>query len=409
MSLQALKGSKLEERTRMGISHDIAVEDVWLGNKFHPGTKHFHRAIRFAAEDFEDEEYSKRVYESIKKELKGRRFFTGKAKKLKVVEHDDLIQLIADAFEEENERRWVRQSRRSKQKVNKKECDSGPSSEDEDCESGRPRSCRQKKPSRRRVKLSREDSEASTSEGESSEEESDSTDMDMNIYIGNERKPGTKELLDAVRRTAEKHPNTKFSQKIFARIMRGFKKRKFFWSLESHQEIPKLELEKLIRELWKMDIYMLRARPTDVFFVVSSHPGTQAWVRSIQQVIIEHDDSEYNRLIYKEIKRRLYDSKFYIGRPPECDEATKRELAEIFQVGYQREKDAWARIQRKKNALALTKMLLKVGSGILEPKHISDSCEDELTQDSTHESSAQRDQRPSKAVCLRAVPGNLYW
>jgi hypothetical protein len=394
---------------RLGISHAIADEDVWLGNKFHPGTKHFHRAIRFAAEDFEDEEYSRRVYKSIKKELKGRRFFTGKAKKLKEVEPDDLLQLIADAFEEENERRWARQSRRSKQKVKKKECDSGSSSEDEDCESGRPRSCRQKKPSRRKVKLSREDSEASTSEGESSEEESDSTDMDMNIYIGNEREPGTKELLDTVRRTAEEHPDTKFSQKIFARIMRRFKDRKFFWSLESHQEIPKPELGKIIRELWKMDVYMLRSRPTDVYFAVSSHPGTQAWVRSIQQVIIEHGDSKYNRLIYTEMKRRLYDSKFYIGRPPECDEATKRERVEMFHVRYQREKDAWARIQRKKNVLALAKMLLKVGSGILEPKHISDWCEDELTQDSTQESSSQRDQRPSKAVCLRAVPGNLYW
>lgn len=394
------------ESATMDTPTNIADEDVWLGRNSHLGTKVFRRAIRLAAEDFEEEEFSKGVYSSIKKEIKGCRFFWGEPGQLREIElRNDVKRLIASAFEEEKEKRWAKQSGRSKRQNWGHKLNDGTSCTDkEDCESGRSRSYSEKK-QQRKAKGNTQGCEAAAE----SIKEAQDTDKDMNIYIGDERKPGTKKLLDAVRMIADNHPETKYSDKIFALIVAGFQGRKFFWSLKSLQEIPESELWVIVKQLWKMDVYMVKAHAADVYFSVSSHPGTQAWVRSTQQVVIEHGESKYNRRIYNEIKRRLHHSNFYIGRPPECDEATTRERAEMFKVRYEMEKEVWARFLRKRKVSALAKMKAKVTSGCLKPQHILDPCEDAATEDSTPQSNCCGKRGYTVPVCAQAIPGALYW
>lgn len=51
------------------------VNDVCFGDKVHPGTKEFHKVVQNAAQSFADEEYGPVIYKSVKKQLKGKRFF----------------------------------------------------------------------------------------------------------------------------------------------------------------------------------------------------------------------------------------------------------------------------------------------------------------------------------------------
>ena len=50
-------------------------DDICLGNENHIGTKEFRRAVQKSVKKFIDQDYGPEIYKSVKKQLKGRRFF----------------------------------------------------------------------------------------------------------------------------------------------------------------------------------------------------------------------------------------------------------------------------------------------------------------------------------------------
>ena len=50
-------------------------KDVCFGNKDHPGTKAFRKAVEEVAADLGEEEFRPEIYKTIRRKLKGRRYF----------------------------------------------------------------------------------------------------------------------------------------------------------------------------------------------------------------------------------------------------------------------------------------------------------------------------------------------
>jgi hypothetical protein len=140
-----------------------------------------------------------------------------------------------------------------------------------------------------------------------------SSKVDMNVYFDDTSKPGPKALRSAVRRAALESSSDDYSRAIFKRIVREMKGSKLLRFRKHEEEVSTGELGSALLDLYKEERFMLQARPRDVYFEVPSHPGTEAWVRAVRQVVVKHGTSEYCNDVYKENKKRLYNSSFYIN------------------------------------------------------------------------------------------------
>eukprot|EP00531_Pseudo-nitzschia_arenysensis_P007962 CAMPEP_0116117558 /NCGR_PEP_ID=MMETSP0329-20121206/1635_1 /TAXON_ID=697910 /ORGANISM="Pseudo-nitzschia arenysensis, Strain B593" /LENGTH=250 /DNA_ID=CAMNT_0003611127 /DNA_START=424 /DNA_END=1173 /DNA_ORIENTATION=+ len=105
------------------------------------------------------------------------------------------------------------------------------------------------------------------------------------------------------------------------------------------EEICRSELYNAIRPFYIGEWFMVEtdAEWRDVYFKHPNHPGTQAFVRASQQLVIRlgttanHYDDDTN----EEMRKLLYDSRFFSGRAPRCFEADEEMCDRIFRARYE--------------------------------------------------------------------------
>jgi hypothetical protein len=141
---------------------------------------------------------------------------------------------------------------------------------------------------------------------------------------------------------------------------------------------------------------LMRVRSRDVYFEATTHPGTRAWVRAVQQVVIKQEDLEYCKDTYREIKKRLHDSSFFVGEPPDCEQATKDDLIEFFGDRFELEK------KKRERRIRISRKGLSSYDEHLQIRRASEE------ESSTRQSAIERG-AIVRNVHPRPIPGYLYW
>ena len=114
-------------------------------------------------------------------------------------------------------------------------------------------------------------------------------------------------------------------------------------------KIDKRDLEEILEPFYEGELYLVEneAHPRDVYFKHPNHSGTQAFVRASQYVVATRGVKRcYNREAYHMMKKLLYDSKFYVGKAPNCEKATKDDLFLIFEARYEFDRKMMRRVIR---------------------------------------------------------------
>lgn len=98
------------------------------------------------------------------------------------------------------------------------------------------------------------------------------------------------------------------------------------------------KLHKALKPFYDGERYLLKkeAHVRDVYFDHPNHPGTQAFVRASQQLVVRLGvRREYDERTYKRMLKLLYDSDFFVGTAPRCKEADEEDLDRIFEARYE--------------------------------------------------------------------------
>ena len=104
------------------------------------------------------------------------------------------------------------------------------------------------------------------------------------------------------------------------------------------EEIPPEDLYDALKPFYLGERFMIQeeAHCRDVYFKHPNHPGTEAFVRASQKVVLRQGVAKsYDEKTYKKMVRLLYDSKFFVGKAPECIEADEDECDRIFRARYE--------------------------------------------------------------------------
>jgi hypothetical protein len=171
-------------------------------------------------------------------------------------------------------------------------------------------------------------------------------------YLDNEKCPGTKKLRRVARAVAIEHNCPRYSRKIYGQILTKIKGMKIFYSSECTKEISMESMFDCLRAIYLGEKYMLtRANGRDVYFDVGNHAGTKAFIEAVKQVVVKLGvDQAFDKLAYTEIKLMLYDSEFFVGRPPNCEKASSGAVRQIFESRFNFEKKRRRRILRWERA-----------------------------------------------------------
>jgi hypothetical protein len=113
------------------------------------------------------------------------------------------------------------------------------------------------------------------------------------------------------------------------------------------EEVRRKELHDAIRPFYMGERFMIqtKAHCRDVYFKHPNHSGTQAFVRASQQLVIRLGISRsYDERTYQKMMKLLYDSKFFVGKAPECVEANGEDCGRIFQARYEFDRRAIKKI-----------------------------------------------------------------
>mmetsp|Transcript_15210 Transcript_15210/g.37531 ORF Transcript_15210/g.37531 Transcript_15210/m.37531 type:complete len:752 (-) Transcript_15210:4563-6818(-) len=147
-------------------------------------------------------------------------------------------------------------------------------------------------------------------------------DLDVNfVYLDVEECPGTITLYDTMQKVGDKNGWPKYSRKICKSIIKKMgTEMRYFESLSSGNEITDANtLYSSFRPLYLKHQYMKKANIRDVYFDVPNHPGNSAFLRAVQQETIKGGvDQKFDWSVYIKIKKRLYDSEYFVGTPPSC-------------------------------------------------------------------------------------------
>ena len=123
--------------------------------------------------------------------------------------------------------------------------------------------------------------------------------------------------------------------------------------IEDEDEVEEIEdeddLYEAIRPFYEGEIYMIQnAHPRDVYFKLPNHPGTQAFIRASQQLVVKLGvRRDYDEVTHRKMTRLLYDSKFFLGRAPRCFEADEKERDEVFRARYEFDRRTIRKLQRE--------------------------------------------------------------
>jgi len=228
-----------------------------------------------------------------------------------------------------------------------------------------------------------------SSSSSSSSSSSTSSDDCRYAHLDKDWCPGTTKLRDIAREIADENDCPTFSKKICKKILKRMEGMRFFRSIKSKtsdddssdsdssdsdsdsdsdssddnssegeygfgcytkddevdiddeddvEEIRPKELYDAIRPFYVGERYMIQmeAHCRDVYFKHPNHPGTQAFVRASQQLVIRLGVARsYDERTYKKMLKLLYDSKFFVGKAPECVEADEEDCDRIFRARYE--------------------------------------------------------------------------
>lgn len=198
--------------------------------------------------------------------------------------------------------------------------------------------------------------------------------------------PGTKKLREVAREVADENTCPKYSKKICKKILKRMEGIDFVRSIKKNEtsdddssnsdsdssdssnsdenddnceygfgcytegddvdiddeydveEIEPEDLYEAIRPFYDGERFMIQkeAHCRDVYFKHPNHPGTKAFVRASQHLVARLDvRRNYDERTYHKMLKLLYDSKFFVGKAPECVEADEDECDRIFRARYE--------------------------------------------------------------------------
>ena len=219
--------------------------------------------------------------------------------------------------------------------------------------------------------------EASTSE----------IDTNYDIFLEDQSKPGTLVWQETIQKAAIKFCGIKSSSEVFDWIMREVRGRKIYSSMSqraakraSTKELKMITIEAynhechMLKKKERLERYMKKVNKIDVYFEVPDHPGTMKWKQLVEEVAIKFPNEDFSKSIFKLIRRKLSDSKFYSGEPPGCEEATNSEIVKHIEKCFDH-----AKLKQRSSKQA------------------------ELRSISMRQKLVLHQRRP------RPTPGNLYW
>lgn len=205
------------------------------------------------------------------------------------------------------------------------------------------------------------------------------------VHLDKDWCPGTKKLREVAREVAKELECPKYSKKISKQILKEMEGIQFFRSVKNDtdssnsdssdgdsddnsssdddssvgeygfgcyieddevdidddddvEEIRKKDLHEALRPFYEGERFMIEneAHCRDVYFSHPNHPGTQAFVRASQQLVVRQGPArDYDERTFKRMKRLLYDSEFFVGKAPEYTEADDDQCNRIFQARYE--------------------------------------------------------------------------
>lgn len=215
------------------------------------------------------------------------------------------------------------------------------------------------------------------------------------VHLDKDWCPGTKKLREIARKVAYENDCQHFSKKISKQILNRMEGMRFFRSIrrksrrsdssdsdssddgscsdtsgenDNEEEygfgcytkgdeealgdeelIRPSRIRDAIRPFYDGERFMIKTEVDchDVYFNHPNHPGTQAFVRASQQLVIRLGVSrDYDEITYRKMLNLLYDSIFYVGRAPKFVEADEEDLHRIFRARYEFDQKLMKRMKK---------------------------------------------------------------
>lgn len=114
------------------------------------------------------------------------------------------------------------------------------------------------------------------------------------------------------------------------------------------EEISKKNLHDAIRPFYDGELFLIQneADDRDVYFKHPNHPGTRAFVRASQKIVIRRgSEKTFDDRAFKRMRRLLYDSHFYVGKAPNCQKADDERRFRIFRARYEFDRQMMKRVE----------------------------------------------------------------
>jgi hypothetical protein len=389
-------------------------QDVWLGGSdegnTHPGTRDLKRAIRYSVEEFPGDDYSKRVYNFLRQQLKiakqERKFYIvdgPSSKHVKEASREELFEEFGNYFEKEQNRQLQKKQKRALQRIEEtKKSRSNPSLLREDHASQR---IEETKKSRSNPSLLREDrmrSSSSDRESQGDWKNKSGNNGNRPMSPGREgklnKKISSKRIQESVQRKRgddEESVSIEWQQRSRTRngeegtrMKRGKSNQSFVREEEgldgkvkisrseaslknrasrdgrpatesqrqSSTTAPKKRASRSNRDgdLSRLEEGQLLTSENDederclIFLDKKDHPGTTAFYETVKNTIMEHEGSEYNSNMYKIIKKEMKGRIFYRSKEdyPEEPVGSKHELAILIEECCDEERVEWKKLKK---------------------------------------------------------------